>query len=103
RAPDTLPQERAPPGHPPPVPRLYATALEGSKNREPVFGRVLDPVRGDMAAFPFAVREGRPALRAGETTLGRGALEALHARIGDTVHLSAHGIPFSARVVGRHV
>ena len=46
---------------------------------------------------------GAPALRPGETTLGRGALEALHARIGDTVRLSAHGMPFSARVVGRHV
>jgi putative ABC transport system permease protein len=56
-----------------------------------------------MASFPFAVREGRAALRPGETTLGRGALEALHARIGDIVRLSANGQPFSARVVGRHV
>jgi putative ABC transport system permease protein len=63
-------------------------------------GRVID---GPPEAFEFAVPDGRPVRRPGEVTLGRGALEALDAEIGDTVELSADGRPFSARVVGRHV
>lgn len=63
-------------------------------------GRVID---GPPEAFAFAVPEGRAVRAPGEVTLGRGALEALDAEIGDTVALSADGRPFSARVVGRHV
>jgi putative ABC transport system permease protein len=62
--------------------------------------RVID---GSPTAFEFAVPDGRGVRRAGEVTLGRGALEALGARIGDAVTLSAAGEEFSARVVGRHV
>ena len=62
--------------------------------------RVID---APPAAFAFAVPDGRGVRRAGEVTLGRGALEALGAEIGDTVTLSAEGRRFSARVVGRHV
>ena len=80
------------------VARLYATRAR----------RLQEPRAGSSAACstPCAVawpRSRSPSARCsrapapGETTLGRGALEALHARIGDpTVHLSAHGIPFSA-------
>lgn len=63
-------------------------------------GRVID---GPPEAFEFAVPDGRPVREPGEVTLGRGALEALDAEIGDTVALSADGRPFSARVVGRHI
>ena len=63
-------------------------------------GRVID---GPPEAFEFAVPDGRPVRAPGEVTLGRGALEALDAEIGDTVALSADGQPFSARVVGRHI
>jgi putative ABC transport system permease protein len=63
-------------------------------------GRVID---GPADAFEFAVPDGRPVQKAGEVTLGRGALEAMGAEIGDTVELSADGRPFRARVVGRHV
>jgi putative ABC transport system permease protein len=62
--------------------------------------RVID---GPPDAFAFAVPDGRGVRRAGEVTLGRGALEVLDAEIGDTVTLSADGRRFSARVVGRHV
>jgi putative ABC transport system permease protein len=62
--------------------------------------RVID---GSPDAFAFAVPDGRGVQRAGEVTLGRGALEELGAAIGDRVTLSAGGRPFSARVVGRHV
>ena len=62
--------------------------------------RVID---GPPAAFAFAVPDGRGVRRAGELTLGRGALEALGAGIGDTLTLTAEGRRFSARIVGRHV
>ena len=62
--------------------------------------RVID---GSPAAFAFAVPDGRGVRRAGEVTLGRGALEDLGVEIGDRVSLTAGDRPFSARVVGRHV
>ena len=62
--------------------------------------RVID---GSPSAFAFAVPDGRGVRRAGEVTLGRGALERLGVEIGDRVTLTADGRPFSARVVGRHV
>ena len=62
--------------------------------------RVLD---GPLAAFPYAIRDGRGARAPGEVTLGRGALDALDARIGDTVALRLDGKPVELRVVGRHV
>jgi putative ABC transport system permease protein len=62
--------------------------------------RVID---GPPSAFAFAVPDGRGVRRAGEVTLGRGAMEALGVGIGDEVHLAASGRPFTARVVGRHV
>ena len=60
-------------------------------------------IDGSPAAFAFAVPEGRGVERAGEVTLGRGALEALGARVGDRIALSAAGRRFEARVVGRHI
>ena len=62
--------------------------------------RVID---GSPSAFAFAVPDGRGVRRAGEVTLGRGALEQLGVEIGDHVTLTADGRRFSARVVGRHV
>jgi putative ABC transport system permease protein len=62
--------------------------------------RVID---GSPDAFEFAVPDGRGVRRAGEITLGRGALEQLAVEIGDRVTLTADGAPYSARVVGRHV
>ena len=62
--------------------------------------RVID---GSPDAFAFAVPDGRGVRRAGEVTLGRGALEQLGVEIGDRVTLTADGGPFSARVVGRHI
>ena len=62
--------------------------------------RVID---GSPEAFAFAVPDGRGVRRAGEVTLGRGALEQLGVEIGDRVSLAVDGRPFSARVVGRHV
>ncbi len=62
--------------------------------------RVID---GSPSAFAFAVPDGRGVRRAGEVTLGREALERLGVEIGDTVSLTADGLPFRARVVGRHI
>lgn len=62
--------------------------------------RVID---GSPSAFAFAVPDGRGVRRAGEVTLGREALERLGVEIGDTVSLAADGLPFRARVVGRHI
>jgi putative ABC transport system permease protein len=62
--------------------------------------RVID---GSPSAFAFAVPDGRGVRRAGEVTLGRGALERLGVGIGDRVRLTAGGRPFTATVVGRHV
>ena len=77
--------------------RFHVLVMAGGAELE---GRVID---GPPAAFEFAVPDGRPVREPGEVTLGRGALEALDAEIGDTVELSADGRPFRARVVGRHV
>jgi putative ABC transport system permease protein len=60
-------------------------------------------IDGPPDAFAFAVPDGRGVRRAGEVTLGREALEALDAEVGDTVALSAAGRTFDARIVGRHV
>ena len=60
-------------------------------------------IDGSPDAFAFAVPDGRGVRRAGEVTLGRGALEELGVEIGDDVTLTADGRPFSARVVGRHI
>ena len=62
--------------------------------------RVLD---GPLGAFPYAIRDGRAARAPGEVTLGRGALDALDAKIGETVNLRLDGRPVELRVVGRHV
>ena len=53
-------------------------------------------------ASPTRSATGAPPC-AGEVTLGRGALDALDARIGERVALRAGGQPVSLRVVGRHV
>ena len=58
---------------------------------------------GRCASFPYAIRDGRAARAPGEVTLGRGALDALDARIGERIALRAGGQPVSLRVVGRHV
>ena len=65
-----------------------------------VRARVVD---GPLAPFRFAVPEGRGVDGPGEVTAGRGLLEALGARVGDRIELSVRGMPFSARIVGRHV
>jgi putative ABC transport system permease protein len=77
--------------------RYTVPALAGGIQVE---ARVLD---GSPTAFPFAVPDGRGVARAGEVTLGRGAIETLGLRIGDEVRMSAAGRPFTARLVGRHV
>ena len=61
--------------------------------------RVLD---GPLAAFPYAIRDGRGARAPGEVTLGRGALDALDAK---SARPSTCGWrpPVELRVVGRHV
>ena len=59
---------------------------------------------GPLAAFPYAIRDGRGARAPGEVTLGRGALDALDAQ--DRRHGSrcaSDGKPVALRVVGRHV
>jgi putative ABC transport system permease protein len=60
--------------------------------RAEIHARVLD---GPLQAFPYAIRDGRAARAPGEVTLGRGALDALHARIGDRIALRAGGEPVS--------
>ncbi len=70
------------------------------RGRTEIHARVLD---GPLKAFPYAIRDGRAARAPGEVTLGRGALDALHARIGGDVSLRVAGQPVSLRVVGRHV
>jgi len=51
----------------------------------------------------FEATMDRLARAPGEVTLGRGALDALGAQIGDRIALRAGGRPVSLRVVGRHV
>ena len=85
------------------VARVYSPTFVTDDGRTELGSRVIDPVRGSLADFPFATPEGRGATAPGEATLGRGALKALGVRIGDTITLRAGGAPFSVRVVGRHV
>jgi putative ABC transport system permease protein len=81
------------------VARVREIVMTGPREVE-IHARVLD---GPLQAFPYAIRDGRAARAPGEVTLGRGALDALHARIGDRIALRAGGQPVSLRVVGRHV
>ena len=81
------------------VARMRHMLLTGRANAE-IHTRVLD---GPLAAFPYAIRDGRAARARGEVTLGRGALDALDAKIGETVNLQLDGRPVELRVVGRHV
>jgi len=69
-------------------------------HRADIHARVLD---GPLAAFPYAIRDGRAARAPGEVTLGRGALEALGVEVGERVVLRAGGRPVALHVVGRHV
>jgi putative ABC transport system permease protein len=77
--------------------RYGVLAMAGGLEME---ARVID---GSPSAFAFAVPDGRGVRRAGEVTLGRGALEQLGVGIGDRVRLTAAGEPFTATVVGRHI
>ena len=81
------------------VARVREVMLSGAARTE-IHARVLD---GPLAAFPYAIRDGRAARAPGEVTLGRGALEALGARIGERVTLRLDGEPVTLSVVGRHV
>ena len=63
-------------------------------------GRVID---GPPEAFAFAVPDGRAVRRAGEVTLGRGALEALDAGSATPSRCPPTAGRSRARVVGRHV
>ena len=65
------------------VARVREIVLTGRGKTE-IHARVLD---GPLDAFPYAIRDGRAARAAGEMTLGRGALDALEARIGQRVDL----------------
>jgi putative ABC transport system permease protein len=85
------------------VARVYNPRLVSEDGGTELAARAVEPVRGRAADFAFAIPDGRLATAPGEATLGRGALEALGVRIGDTVRLRAGGAPFSVRVVGRHV
>jgi putative ABC transport system permease protein len=71
-----------------------------ARDKTEIHARVLD---GPLGAFPYAIRDGRAARAPGEVTLGRGALDALHARVGDDVTLQIAGRPVALHVVGRHV
>jgi putative ABC transport system permease protein len=55
------------------------------------------------ASFPYAVPDGRMFARPGEAIAGRGLLDALHVRVGDTITLRSGGTPLTLRIVGRHV
>jgi putative ABC transport system permease protein len=71
-----------------------------ARDKTEIHARVLD---GPLGAFPYAIPDGRAARAPGEVTLGRGALDALHARVGDDVTLQVAGRPVALHVVGRHV
>ena len=81
------------------VARIREIVMTG-RGRTEIHTRVLD---GPLRSFPYAIRDGRAARAPGEVTLGRGALDALDATIGERVALRANGQPVSLRVVGRHV
>ena len=51
----------------------------------------------------YAIRDGRAARAPGEATLGRGALDALHAHVGGDVSLHVAGRTVTLHVVGRHI
>jgi len=70
------------------------------RDKTEIHARALD---GPLAAFPYAIPDGRGARAPGEVTLGRGALDALHAHIGEAVTLHVAGRPVTLRVVGRHI
>ena len=80
------------------VARIREIVMTGPRTE--IHARVLD---GPLESFPYAVPDGRAARAPGEVTLGRGALDALDATIGERVALRAGGQPVSLRVVGRHV
>ena len=61
-----------------------------ARDKTEIHARVLD---GPLGAFPYAIPDGRAARAPGEVTLGRGALDALHARVGDDVTLQVAGRP----------
>ena len=61
-----------------------------ARDKTEIHARVLD---GPLGAFPYAIPDGRAARAPGEVTLGRGALDALHARVGDDVTLQVAGHP----------
>jgi putative ABC transport system permease protein len=81
------------------VARMREIVLTGRDKTE-IHARAVD---GPLAAFPYAIPDGRGARAPGEVTLGRGALDALHAHVGDAVTLHVAGRPVPLRVVGRHV
>jgi putative ABC transport system permease protein len=81
------------------VARVREIPLTG-RGRVDIHARVLD---GPLAAFPYAIRDGRAARAPGEVTLGRGALDALGVKVGERVSLRAAGRIVSLAVVGRHV
>ena len=66
--------------------------MTGGRGAKPVDirARVLD---GPLAASRYAIRDGRAARAPREVTLGRGALDALGARIGERVTLRVDGRP----------
>jgi putative ABC transport system permease protein len=53
--------------------------------------------------FPYAVPDGRMFAKPGEAIAGRGLLDALHAKVGDTIRLVTAGTPIRLELVGRHV
>jgi putative ABC transport system permease protein len=85
------------------VARVYEPRLVSDDGRTELSSRVVEPLRGGVAAFPFAIPDGRGATAPGELTLGRGALDRLGVQVGDRIRLRAGGVPFTATVVGRHV
>lgn len=54
-------------------------------------------------AFPYAVPDGRMFARLGEAIAGRGAFEALGAKVGDRVIVRVAGEPVTLTLVGRHI
>ena len=82
------------------VARIHEVPMTARDGATEIHVRIVD---GPAARFPYAIKDGRAALAAGEVTLGRGSLDALHAHIGDRISLRAAGRQVSLRVVGRHV
>jgi putative ABC transport system permease protein len=82
------------------VARIHEVPMTASDGAAEIHVRIVD---GPVARFPYAIPDGRAARAPGEVTLGRGALDALHARIGDRITLRAAGRQVPLHVVGRHV